>query len=424
MRNLLLAGIALGAVTAVAATTAARADEPAAVFPVTSETDLAGWNGPSLNGAAPGSVQVNLGGRTFSAIWFGNYPQGTPTYAKPPVPQFMSYFFMYPGFDYASPGGVHFGAQAEIRMTSAPQGLGAGGNTNSPIPWFHEYFTYASSPVWGKVQFGIPNGALVNNAVGTGDDFGTGLFFGWYSTNPYIPWVMADAPDNYVATQKAVYTTPVYDGFNGAVSFAPTAVSANYTGGLTVGQPPGATGLLSRNRIEMAVKYAGTFGPAGVKFDGGYVTSEAEKANGGIVAQHVSYGNAGAQITFAGLEVEGSVNIGKFNPNIADNGNPDGPLPLGAKGTTAWIGGIGYSAGPIKVGGVYYHVGYDLADFGGTLGATGHIRGEGLGGSYTVGTGVVAYLDAYTAAFDDPLVGNGRVRQYPSGIGIGTFFTW
>lgn len=348
MRDLLLAGLAVGAVSALLGVGAARAQQaaptpsPAAVFPVTSETDLAGWNGPSLNGAAPGSVQVNLGGRTFSALWFGSFPKNTPQWQKPPVPQFSSYFFLYPGFDYASPGGVHFGAQAEMRMTSSPQGAGSGAYNNSPVPWFHEYETYVSSPVWGKVQFGIPSGALVQNAVGTGDDFGTGLFFGWYSTNPYIPWVMADAPDNYVATQKVVYTTPVFYGLKGAVSFEPTAVSANWTGGTTIGEPPNSAGLLSRNRIEMAVRYDGTFGPAAISLNGGYVTSEAEKAGNNVtVGQHVSYGNFGAKALIYCVEVEGSVSTGMFNPALEDNGNPDGPLRAGAKGTTAWVAGVG-----------------------------------------------------------------------------------
>jgi predicted porin len=423
MRNVLLAGIALG--TMALGIGAARAeDQPAAVFPVTSETDLAGWNGPSLNGAAPGSVQVNLGGRTFSAIWFTNPPAGLASWQKPPQPQFMSYFFLYPGFDYASPGGIHFGAQAQIRMTSSQQGEGAGGNGNSPIPWFQQYFTYVSSPSYGKLQFGIPNGALTENAVGQADDFGEGLFFGWYSTSPYIPWVMGDAYDNYVAQQKVVYTTPTIAGFLAAVSYQPTSVSANYADNLTIGEPPGATGLLSRNRVELAGKYAGTFGPAAFKANIAYVFAEAEKAAGGTVGQHVSFGEVGAQATISGIELEAQGETGKFNVALADNGSPMGPLPVGAKGTTAFTVGAGYAAGPIKVGAMYYGVQYDLADFGGPLGKTGRISGEGIGGAYTVGPGVVAYLDAYTASFDDPAVGNGRTRQYPGGIGIGTFFTW
>ena len=425
MRNLLLAGVALGAVAAFVSATPARAEDPAAVFPVTSETDLAGYNGPSLNGAAPGSVQVNLGGRTFSALWFQNNPSGTPTYNKSPQPQFMQYFFLYPGFDYASPSGVHFGAQAEIRVTSSTQGQGSGSNTTAPVPWFHQAFTYVSSAQFGKVQFGEPSGALVANSVGTGDDFGTGLFFGWYGTSPYVPWVMADAVDNYITNQKVVYTSPVWSGFNAAISWQPSAVSMNYADNLTLGQAPGAVGLLSRNRVEIAAKYVGTFSGVGVKANGGYVFSGAEKAGYATIAQDVSYGNFGAQLLVAGFELEGSVSVGKFNAQIADNGNPNGPLPVGAKGSTAFVVGAGYQTGPVKFGGVYYHVSYDAADFGGPLGQTGTISGEGLGGSYTVGPGVVTYLDFITANFDTVNVNSGKYgTQHPLGLGLGTFFTW
>ena len=429
MRKLLLANVALGALSVVAMATPARADDqPAAVFPVTTETDLAGYNGPSLNGAAPGSVQVNLGGRTFSALWFETNPSGTPGWAKSPQPQFMQYFFLYPGFDYASPSGIHFGAQAEIRATSATQGGGIGGNVNSPVPYFHQAWTYVSSPTYGKVQFGMATGALTGNAVGQADDFGEGLFFGWYATSPYIPWTMGDSVDYYVTAQKVVYTSPVWGGFNGAVSFQPQPTAMNWADNQTVNQAPGAVGLLSKDRVEIAGKYSGTFGAVGVKANAAYVHANAETSGSAVVGQDVSFGEFGAQVMIAGFEFEGQVLSGQFNPNLADNGNPLGPLPVGAKGSTAFTLGVGYQTGPLKVGAMYYGVQYDLADFGGTMGAIGHISGEGIGAAYTVGPGVVAYLDAYTAAFDDPqmgaALGNNRVRQYPGGVGIGTFFTW
>ena len=449
MRNLLLAGVALGAVTAMVSATTARAQEaPAAVFPVTTETDLAGYNGPSLNGAAPGSVQVNLGGRTFSALWFqSSFLKGTPGWAKPIVPDFNYWFFLYPGFDYASPSGIHFGAQAEMRVTSTAQGAGSGGNINSPVPFFHQAFTYVSSPVLGKVQFGIPSGALVANSVGTSDDFGTGTFFSWY--NPGVPWTMADAPDNYITNQKVVYTSPTFAGFLGAVSFQPAPTSLNWFGANTQGMNPATFGgttftgglvdaqgtLLSKNRIEMVVKYSGTFGGLGLSADGGYVFSGAEKSGAATVAQDVSYGNFGVKMTYAGLELEGSVNTGKFNVAIVDNGNPDGPLPLGAKGSTTYVAAVGYQTGPFKAGLVYYGGNYDQGDFtGGTIGNTGHFTGYGLGASYTVGPGVVAYLDATTSSIDEgnwamQTGGPGAAgatfgKQHPAGLGVGTFFTW
>ena len=438
MRYILLAGVALGAVSAFVPVTSARADSPAAVFPVTSSTDLAGWNGPQLNGAAPGSVQVNLGGRTLSGLWFEGNPSGTPGWQKAPTPQFNSWFFLYPGFDYASPSGVHFGAQAEVRVNSSPMGVGAGAGGTPDTFFIHEMQTYVSSDKFGKLEFGIPSGAMVQLAVGTGDDFGEGLFFSWYGTNPYIPWVMGDSRDNYTATQKVVYITPSFGGLKGAISYQPTPNSlswnsgntynvnpATYTGGFAPDGALGTNPLLSKNRVSLAVQYAGTFSGVGVKANGAYDFAEASNYGGATVGQNVSMGNVGAQLNIAGFELEGSAMFGKWNPNIVDDGNPGGPLPVGAKGSTAFVVGAGYGVGPIKVGAVYYHVSYDEGDFGGPMGKTGYISGPGVGASYSVGPGVVLYADVYGASFDttNPVTGTFGT-QHPFGADLTTFFSW
>jgi predicted porin len=413
----------------------AATPSPAAVFPITTETDLAGVQGPSLNGAAPGSVQVNLGARLYSSISVWGTPSGTAGYGQLASPQINTWFQLYPGFDYASPSGIHFGAQAQLWTTGNPQGGiydGAAANNNAApfgqLPQWHQAFGYVSSATFGKFQFGTPNSALTSMAVGTGDDFGTGMFFSWYSETPYVPWAMGDAYDNYNATEKVEYTTPTMAGFTAAISYQPSAVGMSWNDANTMGLPPGSAGLLSRNRIEVAGKYDGTLGIVGLKADLGYVFADAEKSGGVTTAQNVSFFNAGVEAHIVGFELEASVNSGKFNPNVTDGGNTLGPLPAGAKGTTAWIAGVGYEAGPIKVGAMYYGVSYDAADFGGALGTTGNISGEGIGASYKIGPGVVAYLDAVTANFDTaytPVGGAAHYgQQHPQGVGVGTFFTW
>ena len=424
MRKLLLAGVALGAVAAYGPVSPARADD--AVFPVTTETTLAGLNGPSLNGAAPGSVQVNLGGRLFSSIWFMNNPSGTPSWAKAEIPQLGNWLFLFPGFDYASPGGWHFGVQAELRATNATQGVGSPSQ-----PWWHQAWGYVSSASFGKFQFGAPPSALTSTAVGTPDDFGTGVFFGWFSSNPYIPWVMGDAEDNYTFQQKLLYTTPNFGGFKLAVSYEPTAVGLNYCDCLTQGSPPNSGLLNSRQRVEVAGQYKGTFGPIGFAASAGYVWADAANNGDVAVGQNVSFGNFGLQFTFAGFELEGGATIGKYNYAIVDDGNPMGPLPIGASNTNAGAAGFGYAAGPIKVGAVYYHVGYDQMDFqpvGTGVSHPGVLNGYGFGAAYTVGPGVVLYADGWIAWAQGLPVNNGQEiptkRQQPTGIGIGTFFTW
>ncbi len=262
-----------------------------------------------------------------------------------------NFLFLYPSFDYTSPAGIHFGVSAEIRDNQAQ----FGNNTNSTL-YAYQAIGYVSSDRFGRFQFGTPNGSVTNLAVGTGDDFGTGDFFAYYGTTPYVPWVMGDSYDNYVPMQKLTYTTPTWAGFKAEISWQPSAVSltdsysqTNGSGGVTAIMP--TPGLLSRNRVELAGQYVGNFGPVSLKANGGWVVANPSPTDGlSIAGQNVSFGNAGIEVHVAGLEVESSVVSGKYSYATTDNGNPMGPLPEGAKGTTAWIAGVGYSIGPLKAG--------------------------------------------------------------------------
>lgn len=432
MRKILLASAALGVVSAYVTASPARADDP--VFPVTTETALAGVNGNQLAGAAPGSVQVNLGGKMYGSIWFQSSPKYAPdspnagNNGKNTIPQLGNFFFLYPSFDYTSPAGIHYGAQAEIRDNQPGYG------TPSQDTFFvHQAWGYVSSDRFGKFQFGTPPGALTNLAVGTGDDFGTGDFFAYYGTTPYVPWVMGDSYDNYNYMQKLAYTTPTFFGFKAEVSWQPSAVSLTDSYSQTNGAvQSGNNGLLSRNRVEIAAQYSGNFGPVGVKVNGAYVNAGATPDPSGLSGQHVSFGNAGGEIHIAGFEVEASVVTGKYSYAITDGGNPMGPLPSGAKSTTAYIAGVGYSVGPIKVGGMYYGVSYDQADFAAANVSAanpsvgGHVSGWGLGATYTVGPGVSVSLDAITASIQEPtaVTGYNKVKNQASGVGLSTFFSW
>jgi hypothetical protein len=427
MRKVLLASAALGAVTAYFASSSARADDP--VFPVTTETALAGFNGNQFAGAAPGSVQVNLGGRLYSSMWFQSNPSGTNSLTKFTQPTLGNFLFLYPSFDYTSPAGIHFGVSAEIRDNQAQ----FGNNTNSTL-YAYQAIGYVSSDRFGRFQFGTPNGSVTNLAVGTGDDFGTGDFFAYYGTTPYVPWVMGDSYDNYVPMQKLTYTTPTWAGFKAEISWQPSAVSltdsysqTNGSGGVTAIMP--TPGLLSRNRVELAGQYVGNFGPVSLKANGGWVVANPSPTDGlSIAGQNVSFGNAGIEVHVAGLEVESSVVSGKYSYATTDNGNPMGPLPEGAKGTTAWIAGVGYSIGPLKAGVMYYGVYYDQMDFNpGGPSQAGRVSGVGLGATYTVGPGVSVSLDAITATIQEqPTTANGflKDKQTVDGIGLSTFFTW
>ena len=101
-------------------------------------------------------------------------------------------------------------------------------------------------------------------------------------------------------------------------------------------------------------------------------------------------------LTYAGVELEGSVSSGHFNAVGLGMGSPGGPAPAGSKDSTVYIAGLGYNMGPFGIGAVYYGMNYDDSEQTGVAGHMDVVNGEGLGASYVVGPGVTLQFDAYT----------------------------
>jgi hypothetical protein len=404
MRQTLLAGVALIGVTALvseARAQSATTTPPPTVFP---ETTTPG----KLDGAAPGSVTANIGFQMLNAF-MGMSGSGATGQNARAAPQFLEWFHFFPSFDYVNPSGIHFGVTAEIRDNTSNQTSLNTGNTF----YVFSATSYVSSDRFGKFAVGTPNGALDDLGVGTGDDFGDGLFYSWYGPPNAPAWAMADSYDGDAARQKVLYETPTLAGFKFGVSWQPTDVALDASNEQIIGDPcPGGalaacahpTGL-ARNRIELAAQYKGTFGAIGVKGNVGYVNSGVEANGAGLRYQNVSYGNGGAVVTINGVEIEGSISGGRFNAtgnNVAGDGttisslaSPGDPALVGAKDSLAYVGGLGYNSGPFGVGIVYYGMNFDDSEATGVLGKIDTVDGEGLGGSYVVGPGVTLQFDAY-----------------------------
>jgi predicted porin len=390
MRKLLLAGVALAGVSAFL-TTGARAQSP--VFP---ETTTPG----KLDGAAPNSVTISIGFQQLTAIMAetGTGATGANSRAEP---QLFNWFHFFPTMDYVTPGGIHWGTTAEIRNNNSGQAAtGAGGNTF----YVHSAVSYISSDKFGKFSVGTPNGALDDLGVGTGDDFGNGLFYSWYGPPNAPNFALADSYDGDTPRQKLAYETPSFFGFKGGISYQPTDVPLDHSTSLVIGNTvPG----YARNRVEAAAQFNKTFGAIGVKADLGWAGEGVESAPGPSFS-NASYFNGGAVITFAGIEVEGSISSGKFN---AYNGfSPGGPPPTGSKNTSVYTAGVGYNMGPFGIGAVYYGESFDDLDLGGPASHTDTINGGGVAGSYVVGPGMTLQLDAY--AYQNKFVAgntNGRI---------------
>jgi hypothetical protein len=317
---------------------------------------------------------------------------------------------------------VNYGVSAEVRSLGATQDKSR--NTNT-LYW-HSAVGYISSDKFGKFEVGTPNDAIDQLGVGSGDDYGTGGFYSEYGWPNATNFIASDSYDGDNPHQKLAYISPAFAGFTFAVSYQPTAVGLNNSSSLfTYGQTnPGAA---SKDRIEGAVQFSHAFGPTSVKADVGYAWASPD-APSGSGYKDVNYVQAGAVATLAGFELEGQVNTGKFSVAGNDAGNWGGPLKDGAKDTTAWIVGVGYTTGPYSIGAQYYHLTADASDntFGagtdkvtGTLGKSYTGEGEALGAGYVVGPGVSTYLDAITD--QNKLAGR---TFYGTGVGVGVYFSW
>jgi predicted porin len=400
MRKVLLAGVALAGVAAFVTDARAQSSPPPTVF---NETTTPG----KLDGAAPGSVTINIGFSQLTAI-MGEWGTGANGERNIAEPQLFNWFHFFPSMDYANPAGIHFGISAEIRNNNSGQGGGNGGNTF----YVHDAHAYVSSDRFGKFEVGTANGALDDLGVGTGDDFGNGIFYSWYGPPNAPPFAMADSYDGDTPRQKVVYESPTFAGFKVGASYQPTDVALDHSTGLTTGDPLTAAGTLAhpaglaRNRIEVAGQFNRTFGAIGLKADVGGAFAGHEANGLGIKYQNVSYGNGGVVVTFAGFEAEGSVSSGRFNAGPTNVMSPGSPALTGSKDSSVWIAGVGYNMGPFGVGAVYYGMTYDDSEGGGlyTPGKrTDNVSGVGAAGSYTVGPGVVLQLDAYTYETRIPL---------------------
>jgi hypothetical protein len=413
MRKVLLAGITTAVVGGLATTAFAQS-------PVFNMTTRPG----KLDGAAPGSVQVNIGGTLFAGIFFYGGTGNTGP-AQKQNPNLVDYIRLYPNFDYANPSGVHFGVSAEIRSAGAAQDESRSTNT---LYW-HSATGYVSSEKFGKFEVGTPNDAIDQLGVGSGDDYGTGGFYSEYGFPTETNFIASDSYDGDNPKQKLAYISPSFQGFTFAVSYQPTSVGLNNSSGLTEQSPvtaastatPGGIAA-SKDRVEVAVQFSRAFGPASVKADVGYATATAAPSVGATTQFHdVSYFQGGAVVNAFGFELEGQVNTGTFSAAGNDSGNWGGPLAKGSKDTTAWIVGVGYNMGPYSIGAQYYRLTNDAGDVGfGKTGTTETGQGEALGAGYQVGPGVSVYFDAITDNNKAP----GVKTTYGTGVGLGTYFSW
>ncbi len=441
MRKLLLATVAvLGASIGVASVADAQTTSPA---PGTVTVRLNGRfryygfyaadRDADNNVAAPGTAgTVNAAG------------QGTLTGTNKQANYgFAGFARLYPGFDGVAANGLKYGASLEIRQDQAS---GAGGGVYGSISqqnrargalYFRREWGYIGTDQLGTIRLGTTDGPATLFATGLYENYDGG------GVNGDIPGLVAPAlqvtyPFATVgalyATNKAVYLSPQFLGFDFGVSYEPSTagfsinnnctsaspVGTNFVNGAGTftaasGENNGSAGVgcdrlastpvngetsRRRNTVEAVLRYRGTFGGFGIAATAGYIGGGNVQDNQSGVAfndnpfngqtirrnyQGLSVGQFGLALTYAGFSVGGHYQAGRFNGqwNLS---------PKGVTGGEAFVVGTSYTIGPVIAGASYvnYKSAGDITSS--FLGRQRREIGIAAGATYAVAPGLSVFL--------------------------------
>ena len=423
----------------------------------------------SLNGIgttnAAGQTTALSGGNKLANYQFGNYAR------------------LYPGFDGVAANGLKYGASIEIRQD---QVAGAGGGTYGSISqqdraratiYFRREFGYLGTDQLGTVRVGSSDQPTSLYITGTFENFNDGGLNGDLPGIPagaaQITWPFEDVGNLYT-TNKIVYLSPQFFGFDFGVSYEPSTANTNngnncgsgsyeganpvnQQGGISATNPfaqgasstgvagPGCDRLSStatgdytrrRNTFDGLIRYRGTFGPVGVAATAAYITSGKvqDSATPQRVQQYdgLSVGDFGAALTAYGFSFGGHYTFGRFT------GQYQTLIPKGTPDSQAWIAGVSYTTGPFVMGAhylEYQYVGNTQAtlanrqrrDTGFAAGATySLVPGVTLFASYVHqqarqnGVNLVTGINQET----DPNGGRLHNKEVSDVFGLGTSFRW
>lgn len=459
MRKLLLATVAGLGVWG-----AAASDAGAQVVPGTVSSYSGGVAYPAMAAPSPGSVVVRLNGRLrFYAfgVWDRDVDNnatggtlspttglGTATGGYKQANYGIAEFGrLYPGFDGVAANGLKYGANLEIRMDqNSPAGGGAfgsisGQNRARSALYFRRVWGYIGTDQIGTFRLGAVDGPTALFETGTFENFNDGGLNGdlpaLQSGPVQVTWPFS-VVGNLYTTNKLVYLSPSFFGFDMGASFEPstantsgqnngcgagTWIGANFSnpagnftaasgtnssGASTIGcdrlssSPSNAESQRRRNTFEAILRYRGSFGPVGIAATAGYIggghvldngaTATSPFNNNPLAAggarrryEGLSVGDFGAQLTAFGFSFGGHYMRGRYNGQW-------GATAEGFKDSEAGLVGASYTMGPLIVGAHYlsYSSPGDLANA--YYGRTRRETGIGAGGTYNVAPGLSLFL--------------------------------
>ena len=405
MRKILLAGVATVAMTGAAAASGL-------------EPTLGSSSASVIGTAAPGKAIVRFDGYVFFAAGIAsNSLDKAPNGAKSNSFGFLNTFRLYPSFDAQTPGGLRYGAFAEVRsngntaasttLTGATSGVVGNGNSRTTNTLFvNRSWGYVGTDQIGRVQFGQAAGVTTLYRTGTFENqIADGGWNGWAPglTSGVNPWrFFASGGD--LAT-KVNYTSPTLAGFQVGFSFAPS--SANNQAGFGAAVVSGgavrqsASVLASdlgrpHNMFQAAARYTGSFGGVGLQANVGYVGSSAIRnaTVGGVSNRGLSVVTAGATVSYMGFIAGGYMETGTHNGGQT-------LLAPGEKTALTYVIGAGYANGPWAAG--LHYANSSTAGFAGNRNQRSDI-GFAAGVTYTYVPGARLFVELVTGTAKE----NGR----------------
>jgi len=348
--------------------------------------DMTPGSGNIINTAKPGEVKVRIDAAIWAMAGFGSSTNDKAMVGTTSVTNdsfaLMTQFRLFPQLDAQTAGGVRYGAFAEVR-TNNPTNASAARTTNTLF--VNRAYVYVGGDSWGMVRAGMVDGPLGLMQVGTFQNFAMG------GLNGFAPGMIA-SPDSYIwrlpfsqgveyQTEKVVYTSPTFGGFDIGVSFAPSSSSGstsdiqNVVTGGSVRQSTSALAAdanRKRNEFQVNLRYRGTFNGVGLAANAGYLGSGKVTVPGALNERRgLSVFDAGVQASYMGFAVGGHVSTGVFN------GAHMLSAP-GEKNATVWLVGASYTTGPWTAG-----VHYLNAHRPGTLGNNAMMTESGVGAGLT-----------------------------------------
>jgi len=286
----------------------------------------------------------------------------------------------------------------------------ASADSSDNILYVRHANVYLGTSQLGFLRIGTGLGSQTLYELGLFDDFDIGGWISFASSNiaggaaPAWPW--ADDGQYYMAA-RIQYVSPVIDGFDFGVGFAPNN-STPFDGsgcsaaGGGVGCATQSSSTLAtdyenryRNEIDGALRYRNSWGPIGLAAS--FIWTHSGVVNDAAAAAQpykgLDVGDAGTYISiFKQLEVGGNVMWGAVNGAWA-------PMPSGGKHALAWVTGVKWTIPqlPATLGAYYFNYKYqgNTAPLSATCAFCTQRTSQGLdvGAVYGFGPGVAAVAE-------------------------------